>query len=154
MTSDIYLLVTLNSSDAGDGIIRILRVNTMPADAPKVARASAGMALAVWDRHNVLLFQSQCHLFGSSQIKDTIQNVDISFMIFKTIQHVKRVNMWFNMLIIYWNISHVTWLDCWDGIGLITATSIQCWTSFGPFMILIQGRGEIVWSRMKFDGIV
>ena len=35
------------------------------------------------------LFQSQFHLHGSSQIQDMIQNVDISFVIFKTIQRVK-----------------------------------------------------------------
>ena len=63
----------------------------MPPDAmaPGVARAWAGMVLAVWDRHNVLLFQSQCHLFGSSQILDAFQNVDMYFMIFKTIQYIK-----------------------------------------------------------------
>ena len=40
--------VSVNSSDAGDRILWLWGVNTMPADAlaPKVARASAGMALA------------------------------------------------------------------------------------------------------------
>ena len=61
----------------------------MPADAlaPKVAKASAGMVLAVYRQH-VFLFQSQFHLLESSQIQDTIKNVNISFVIFKTIQHV------------------------------------------------------------------
>ena len=66
----------------------------MPADAlaPKVARASAGMALAVWDRQHVLLFQSESHLLGSSQIQHTVQDMNISCMIFKTTLHVKRFN--------------------------------------------------------------
>ena len=57
----------------------------MPADAlaPKVARASADMVLAVQDRQHVLVFQSSFHLLGSSQSQDMIQNVNISFMIFK-----------------------------------------------------------------------
>ena len=50
----------INSSDAGDGIFRFWGVSTMPADAlaPKVASASAGMLLAVYDRQHVCLFQS------------------------------------------------------------------------------------------------
>ena len=42
-------LSTFNSSDVGDGVLKFLGVNTMPADAlaPKVARASAGMPLSV-----------------------------------------------------------------------------------------------------------
>ena len=46
LKNDHILLLSLNFSDPGDGI---LRVNTMPADAlaPKVARVSAGMVLAV-----------------------------------------------------------------------------------------------------------
>ena len=47
MVQDLYnVLESLNSSDAGDGIIG---ANTMLADAlaPKVARSSAGMVLAV-----------------------------------------------------------------------------------------------------------
>ena len=51
---------------------------------------SAGMALAVWNRQHVILFQSQFHLDGSSQIQYTIWNVNIPFVIFKTIQHVKN----------------------------------------------------------------
>ena len=63
----------------------------MPADAlaPEVARASAGMILAVQDRQHVFLFQSKFHLLGSSQFQDTIQNVNISFMIFKIIQNIE-----------------------------------------------------------------
>ena len=62
----------------------------MPADAltPEVASASAGMVLAVYDNQQLLLFQSW-YLLGSSQIQDTIQNVNIYFIIFKIIQHVK-----------------------------------------------------------------
>ena len=37
----------------------------------------------------IKLFLSQFHLFGSSYIQDMIQNVNTSFMISKTIQHVK-----------------------------------------------------------------
>ena len=46
---DDWTLVDLNSSGAGDGILRLLGVNIMPADAlaPKVASASAGMVLDV-----------------------------------------------------------------------------------------------------------
>ena len=59
----------------------MLGVNTMPADAlaSKVARASAGMILAVKYTH-VLLVQSFFHLLVSSQIQDMV-----SFVIFKTI---------------------------------------------------------------------
>ena len=44
-------------SDAGDGIFRLLSVNAMLADAPdpKVASASAGIVLAVYNRQYVLL---------------------------------------------------------------------------------------------------
>ena len=40
---------SFNSSNARDGLIQLLEVNTMPADAlaPRVARSSAGMVLAV-----------------------------------------------------------------------------------------------------------
>ena len=67
-------------------------VNTMPADAlaPKVTRASVGMSLAVWDRQHVLLFQGKFHPLESIQIQHTIQNVNICFVIFKTIQNVKE----------------------------------------------------------------
>ena len=53
----------------------------MAADAlaPKVARASVGMVLAVLDRQYVLLFQIQFHLHGSSRIPDMNQNVNITF---------------------------------------------------------------------------
>ena len=44
------------------------------------------MILAVQDRQ--LLFWSKFHLLESSQIQDTIQNVNLSFIIYKTIQHV------------------------------------------------------------------
>ena len=56
--------------------IPTLGVNTMPADelAPEVASASAGMVLA-------LLFQTEFQLLGSRPIQDTIQNVNISFII-------------------------------------------------------------------------
>ena len=39
----------LESSDAGDGIIRLWGINTMPADTlvPKVAKASTGMVFAM-----------------------------------------------------------------------------------------------------------
>ena len=49
-TMVIFLLqIEVNSSNAGDGIVRLLGANTMPADAlaPKVARASAGIVLVV-----------------------------------------------------------------------------------------------------------
>ena len=71
--------------------IPAMGISTMPADAlaPKVARASAGMVLAVWNRWRVLLFQSQFHWLQSIQIHDTFQNVNITFLIFKSIQHVK-----------------------------------------------------------------
>ena len=54
-------------------------VSTMPADAlaPKVARTSAGMVLAMWGRQYVWLFHSWFYLLGSSQIQDTIQSVKI-----------------------------------------------------------------------------
>ena len=57
---------------------------TMPAATlvPKVTSASASMVLAVLDKQSVLLFQSQIQLLGLSQIQDTIQNVNISFIIF------------------------------------------------------------------------
>ena len=61
----------------------------MPADAAKVARASAGMVLPVHNRQHVFLFLSLFHMLVLSQIQDTIQNVNISVIIFKTIQHVK-----------------------------------------------------------------
>ena len=63
----------------------------MSADAlaTKVTRTSEGMVLALQDKQHVLLFQSSFHLLGLSEIQDTIQNVNISFIIFKTIQHVK-----------------------------------------------------------------
>ena len=63
----------------------------MPPNAlsPKIASASTGMVLAVLDRKYVLLFHSYFHLLESSQNQDHIQNVNISFIIFKTIQHVK-----------------------------------------------------------------
>ena len=81
----------LNSSDAGDGIFRLLEINTMPTDAltSEVTSASPGMLLTVWDRQYVLLLQSWFHLLGSNQIQDMIQNVNIYLIIFKTIQHVK-----------------------------------------------------------------
>ena len=46
---DDWTLVDLYSSGAGDGILQLLGVNTVPADAlaPKVASASAGMVLDV-----------------------------------------------------------------------------------------------------------
>ena len=69
----------------------------MPADvlAPIVARASADIVLAVEDRQHVFLFEGWFHLLGWSQIQDTIQNVNIPFVIFKTIQHVKSIcNTW------------------------------------------------------------
>ena len=68
-----------------------LGVNTTPADAlaPKVARASAGMVLALKDRQYILLLQSQFHLLGSSQIQDINENGNISIVIFKAIQRVK-----------------------------------------------------------------
>ena len=60
-------------------------VNTMTFDAlgPKVAIESADNVLAVLERQHVLLFQSQFHLHESSQIKNTIQNMNISFIILK-----------------------------------------------------------------------
>ena len=64
----------------------------MPADAlaPKVVSGSAGTVLAVWDRQHVLLFQSKFHSLGSSQIHGRIRILSVSFIIFKTTQHVKR----------------------------------------------------------------
>ena len=81
---------SLNSTDAEDKIFWLLGVNIMPADAlaPNIANASADMVLAASDKQQVLLLQSLFHLLGSNQIKDKIQ-MWISFMIFKTIQHVK-----------------------------------------------------------------
>ena len=67
-------------------------VNSMSADAPapEDVRASAGMVLDVQERQDILLCgQNLFHLLGSSQIQDMIQNVNISFVIFKPIQHVK-----------------------------------------------------------------
>ena len=71
--------------------ILALEVNAMPADAgaPKAARASAGTVLGAYDRQHVLLFQSPFHLLWSNQIQDMVQNVNMSFIIFKTIWHVK-----------------------------------------------------------------
>ena len=68
-----------------------LGVNTTPADAlaSKVARASAGMVLALKDRQHILLLQSQFHLLGSSQIQDINENGNISIVICKAIQRVK-----------------------------------------------------------------
>ena len=53
---------------------------TADALAPKVASASAGMVLAVLYSQHVLLFQSKFYVLRSSQIQDTIQNVNISFL--------------------------------------------------------------------------
>ena len=66
-------------------------VNTMFDDAlaPKVTNASAGMILAVQDRQHALLFQSWFPLHGLRLIQYIIQNVNISFITFKIIQHVK-----------------------------------------------------------------
>ena len=68
----------------------------MPADAlaPKVARPSAGMVLAVYDKY-VALFQIYLHLIGPFQIQDTIQNVNISFVIFQTIRDNWVMNRFF-----------------------------------------------------------
>ena len=49
------------------------------------------MVLAVWNGQHVLLSQSSFHLLGSCQIQDTIQNMNISFIISKTIQHVNSL---------------------------------------------------------------
>ena len=71
-----------NSSDAEDGIF-LLVGNTMPADAlaSKVARASAGMALAVQDRWHGLWFlklpEPQQHGIGcAGQITWTVASKD------------------------------------------------------------------------------
>ena len=66
-------------------------VNAMPAYAlaPKVPGALADTILVVLGRHYVLLFQSKFHLLVSSQIQDMIQNMNIYFVIFEIIQHVK-----------------------------------------------------------------
>ena len=47
-------------------------VNTMSADAlaPNVARVSSVMVFTVQDSQQVLLFQNQFHLLGSSQIRN------------------------------------------------------------------------------------
>ena len=65
--------------------------NTMPPDAlaPKVARASAGTVLTVWDRQHVLLLPSEFYAIASKKIQEMILNVNASFIIFKTIQHAK-----------------------------------------------------------------
>ena len=57
----------------------------MPADAlaPKISSTSADMVLALTKRQHVVLFQSYFHLLESSQIQDTIQNENISFVISK-----------------------------------------------------------------------
>ena len=59
-------------------------VNTMPADAlaPKVARASAGMVLLVYDRQHVGLRHCEFGLFLLNKIQDMIQNVNTSLTIF------------------------------------------------------------------------
>ena len=53
----------------------------MPADAlaPKVAYASAGMALVAKDWKHIFLFQRQFQPFESSQIQNTTQNVNIFY---------------------------------------------------------------------------
>ena len=56
--------------------------------APKVARTSPGMVLAVRDKQHTL-FQSHFYLLELYQIQDTIENENIYFVIFKPIQHVK-----------------------------------------------------------------
>ena len=67
------------------------RVNTMPTDAlaPKVASASAGIAMSVKDRQHVLLPQSWFHLLGPNQTLNTIQNVNISFINFEQFSMIK-----------------------------------------------------------------
>ena len=60
----------------------------MPVDAlaPKVASASAGMVLAVQDSQLLLSIQRKFHLLGSSQIQDTIQIVNVPFIIFNSLR--------------------------------------------------------------------
>ena len=63
----------------------------MPADAlaPYIARASAGMVLTELDRQQVGLLHCEFDLFLLNEIQDIVWNVNASFKIFKTIQHVK-----------------------------------------------------------------
>ena len=65
-------------------------VNTMPADAlaPKVARISAGMVLLVYEREHLRLLHRIFGLLLLNKIQDMVQNMNISSIIFKTIQHV------------------------------------------------------------------
>ena len=71
--------------------IRDLGVNTMSADAlaATVASASEGIVLAVQARQHALLSPTEFHLCGPSEIDVTIQNVNVSYIIFKTTHHVK-----------------------------------------------------------------
>ena len=62
-------------------------VNTMPADAlaPRVARGSVGMVLAVCDKQHVGLIFCEFGPLLVNKIQDIIRNVNASFIIFKTI---------------------------------------------------------------------
>ena len=64
----------------------------MPADvpAPSVDRESAGMVLTASYRQYLGSFHCECALLMLNKIQDMIQNVNTSFINFKTIQHVKR----------------------------------------------------------------
>ena len=60
----------------------------MPADA-LATLASAGIVLTVQARQHVWLLHSLSGLLRLNKIQDTMQNVNTSFVIFKTIEHVK-----------------------------------------------------------------
>ena len=65
-------------------------VNTMHDDAlaPKVTRASTGIILMIYNRQHVGLFRCESCLL-LNKIQDMIPDVNTSFEIIKTIQHVK-----------------------------------------------------------------
>ena len=91
---EIYRHIRTNhfsSSGAGGGIFWLW--GPIPCLlTPWLLKSTEHQILSVWDRQYVLLLQSSIHLFGSSQIQDTIHNVIIYSIIFKTIQHIKCSN--------------------------------------------------------------
>ena len=65
-------------------------VSTIPGDslAPKVARASAGMGLSVYDRQLVGLLHCEFGLFLLNKIQSMIRNVNTSLIILKQLHEL------------------------------------------------------------------
>ena len=98
-----------------------------------------------WLWWHVLLFQSSFHVFGSSQIQDTIQNGNMSFVISKTIYYVQS-----QQLILISNIlTHLSESTSMEGppVGtafvLHTDISTLCDSMYSPhFADVLQGWGR------------